>query len=56
MMTAIATAIETHHKLVITALGLVIVLMVVSCVFDDLIPICHLVFGCDHGMHATMTR
>jgi hypothetical protein len=22
-----------------------------ACTFHDVIPICHYLFGCDHGMH-----
>lgn len=51
-MTAIAASIERHHRLIIAVLSLIIVVMVVSCTFHDVIPICHWLFGCDHQMHA----
>jgi hypothetical protein len=47
-----ATIIEKHHKLIILSLSLIILVMVTSCIFHDVIPICHYLFGCDHGMHA----
>jgi hypothetical protein len=50
-MTAIRASIERHHKPIIAVLGAVIVLLAVSCLFHDIVPICHYVFGCDHGMH-----
>ena len=51
-MTAIAASIERNHKLIIAVLSLIIVVMVLSCTFHDVIPICHWLFGCDHQMHA----
>ena len=42
---------ERNHKPIIAVLSLVIVAMVVSCAFDDLIPVCHYLFGCDHAFH-----
>ena len=51
-MGAFAASIERHHKLIITVLSLILVVMVLSCTFHELIPICHWVFGCDHQMHA----
>ena len=51
-MAAIAQTIEKHHQLIITVLTLIIVVMVLSCTFHETIPICHWLFGCDHGMHA----
>jgi hypothetical protein len=24
---------------------------VLACTFHDVIPVCHYLFGCDHGMH-----
>ena len=50
-MAAIAAAVEKHHKLIISVLTLVIVVMATSCLFHDFLPICHYVFGCDHQMH-----
>ena len=51
-MAALAESIERHHRLIITVLSAIIVVMVASCIFHDVIPICHYVFGCDHAMHA----
>lgn len=53
-MTAIQASIERHHKSIIAVLGGVIVFLAISCLFHDVIPICHFVFGCDHGMHVAV--
>ena len=50
-MARFSESVEKHHKLIITVLVLVIVVLASSCMFHDVIPICHYVFGCDHGMH-----
>ena len=51
-MASIAMTVERNHRLIITLLVLIIIAMAASCIFHDVIPICHLVFGCDHKMHA----
>lgn len=43
---------ETHHRLIIFTLAFVVVFFAAACTFHDVIPICHYLFGCDHGMHA----
>ena len=50
-MSTISESVERHHKLIITVLALIILVLASSCLFHDVIPICHYVFGCDHGMH-----
>jgi len=45
-------SIEKNHKIIIPLLLLIIIAMLASCLFHDVIPICHYVFRCDHGMHA----
>ena len=50
-MAAFAQTLEKHHQMIITGLALIIVVMVLSCTFHETIPICHWLFGCDHGMH-----
>ena len=50
-MAAFAETVERNHKLIITLLALIIVVLVASCTFHETIPICHWLFGCDHGMH-----
>jgi len=45
-MSALSLAIEKHHKLIIGILLFIIVFFVVSCIFDEVIPICHYVFKC----------
>jgi hypothetical protein len=47
-MTAIAVSVEKHHKLIIALLGGVIPLFLFACTFNDVLPICHWLFGCDH--------
>ena len=51
-MSAMSAFLERHHRLIIGGLTVLIVFFVVSCTFHDAIPICHYLFGCDHGMHA----
>ena len=46
--------VEKNHKVIIGILLFVIVFFVFSCTFHDIIPICHYLFGCDHGMHAAV--
>lgn len=50
-MAAMSATIEKHHRKIITALVLVILFFGAACTFHDVIPICHYLFGCDHGMH-----
>jgi hypothetical protein len=50
-MAAIAASIEKHHRLIIAVLSFILLVMVASCTFHDVIPICHWLFGCDHQMH-----
>ena len=47
-MTAIAASVEKHHKLIIALLGGVILLFLFACIFNDVLPICHYLFNCDH--------
>jgi hypothetical protein len=51
-MTTIAESIEKFHKTIIVSLLSLIVLFLVACAFNDVIPICHYVFGCDHIYHS----
>lgn len=43
---------ERHHRPIIVTLALVVVFFAAACMFHDVIPICHYLFGCDHGLHA----
>jgi hypothetical protein len=43
---------ERRHRPIILVLVLVVLALASSCLFHDVIPICHYVFGCDHGLHA----
>ena len=51
-MTTMSASIDKHHKSIIIALSLIILAMVTSCTFHDVIPICHWLFGCDHQLHS----
>ncbi len=51
IMAAMSATIERHHRTIIAALVLVILFFAAACTFHDVIPICHYLFGCDHGMH-----
>ena len=50
-MSVISQSIEQNHKLIIIVLALIIVFFLVACLFHDILPICHYLFGCDHRMH-----
>ena len=45
-MAAISEAIEKHHKLIIGILLFILVFFIVSCTFDEVIPVCHWLFKC----------
>jgi hypothetical protein len=51
-MATLTMAVEEHPKFIIAVLGLVIVFFLAACLLHEVIPICHWVFGCDHGMHS----
>ena len=55
-MSSINETIANYHRLIILSLVVVIVLIATSCVFHNIIPICHEMFGCDHKMHMTDTH
>ena len=42
---------EKNHRVIIFSLLFVVIFFAASCTFHDIIPICHYLFGCDHGMH-----
>lgn len=50
-MTTIAESVDRYYKPIILSLMALILVILVSCAFNDAIPICHYVFGCDHGFH-----
>lgn len=50
-MNAFNENMEIYHRQIIFSLLFVIVFFLASCTFHDIIPICHYLFGCDHGMH-----
>ena len=51
IMTAMAATIDRHYRLIIGVLAGIILFFVIACLFHDVIPICHFLFGCDHAMH-----
>ncbi len=50
-MSAIAVAVEKHQKLIILLLTGVISFFTIACIFNDVIPIRHWLFNCDHLVH-----
>ncbi len=55
-MSTLNESIERHHRLIILALIVAIGFVATSCVFHDVIPICHAIFGCDHQLHQTLIQ
>ena len=53
-MSEFANSVEKHHQAIILALLSVIVFFAVACLLNDVLPICHYVFGCDHAFHASL--
>ena len=53
-MRTIDSVMERHHRPIIFSLTFVIAFFALSCTFHDIIPVCHYLFGCDHGLHAAM--
>ena len=53
-MATINSWMEKHHRAIIFSLAFVVVFFATACTFHDLIPICHYVFGCDHGLHGAV--
>ena len=47
----IGSSIDTHARLIVGVLAGVVLFFLVACVFNDAIPVCHYIFGCDHRMH-----
>ena len=43
---------ERNHRAIILSLAFIVLFLAASCMFHDVIPICHHLFGCDHFMHA----
>jgi hypothetical protein len=50
-MTDLTSTLDKHHRLIILALVGLIAVFLIACTFHDAVPICHYLFGCDHGMH-----
>ena len=53
-MTTFNVLMEKHHRAIIFLLAFVVFFFAASCMFHDVIPICHYVFGCDHHLHAVV--
>jgi hypothetical protein len=47
----ISEIVERHHRAIIGVLLVVVTFFLTACIFHDVIPICHLLFGCDHKLH-----
>lgn len=50
-MATVYAVMEKYHRLIIFSLLGVIVLFLLACTFNGILPICHYLFGCDHMMH-----
>lgn len=50
-MAALSATIELHHRKIMAALVFVVAFFATACLFNDVIPICHYLFGCDHALH-----
>ena len=51
-MATLLKTIDDHHRGIIATLTFVVLFFAAACTFHDAIPICHYLFGCDHGLHA----
>ncbi|MHA2100252.1 MAG: hypothetical protein ACW99A_16375 [Candidatus Kariarchaeaceae archaeon] len=43
--------IDKHSRAIIAVQTFMILFFVTACTFHEAIPVCHYLFGCDHGMH-----
>jgi hypothetical protein len=50
-METLHDSLEKHHPAIILSLVSMIALFLVACSLHDVIPVCHYLFGCDHGLH-----
>lgn len=53
-MAQINRLVETHHKAIIYSLLGIIAFFLLACSLNGILPICHYVFGCDHGFHSSL--
>ncbi len=51
-MTTFSQSVEDLHKVIIPMLLSLIAVFVIACSLNDILPICHYIFGCDHLFHA----
>jgi hypothetical protein len=47
----INASLERHHRQIIFSLGFIVIFFAAACTFHDVIPVCHYLFNCDHGLH-----
>jgi len=47
----ITNTVDTHPRIIVTVLGLIILFFLTACLLHDVIPVCHWLFKCDHRMH-----
>lgn len=52
---SISETVEKNHRLIIGILLFVVLFFATACIFHDIIPVCHYLFGCDHNMHIIAT-
>lgn len=50
-MKTVHAVMDQQPRPIIYSLAFVIMFFVAACAFNDVIPICHYLFGCDHAMH-----
>jgi len=50
-MTRVLTTIDQHPRLISGVLLGVVLFFLAACLLNDVIPVCHWLFGCDHRFH-----
>ena len=50
-MVKVSQSVEDHHRAIILSLLSLIAVFLIACSLNDVLPICHYVFGCDHSFH-----
>ena len=53
-MTRVLTTIDEHPRLISGVLLGVVLFFLAACLLNDVIPICHWLFGCDHRFHVDL--
>lgn len=49
-MTTLGEVIDNHHRGIVYGQFGVILFFVLACTFNDVLPVCHWLFNCDHRM------